>query len=154
LFYFSFNPFRVNADEFKIDILKTYPLLEIEGGYDLLMKILGQNLDTNGKARVSAENSREKLQIKAQQYQKADGKTYLKFDKVKVKFQAGKILDIKFSNQKYDASIVAIINAFVTSNQEFLLNNVYPVVENEFSKAFNQYLDEILGNVPVDELFA
>jgi hypothetical protein len=136
-----------------LDVIVTFPKVNISGDYDLLIKLFGQNLDNKGQGSVVQENARARASLKASKYMK-NGSEYLKFDKMRVKFQAGTIRQLKLGNLfADDQNLEEAANAFIASNSDFLLANIYPPVEKQFADILTSVANQIADTATFDELF-
>lgn len=143
----------MNIDDIKVDVIVTFPKLDIVGKYDLVIKLFGQNLDNRGDGMIKLENARARIAMKASKFIK-NGQEYLKFDKFRIKVQPGTIRNLKLSNLfNNDRGLEDAANAFIASNSEFLLSNVYPTVERYLSELLTQVANTLAETATFDELF-
>ena len=130
-----------------------FPKLDIKTNYDLVIKIFGQNLDNKGEGFIKLENARARVALKGSKYLK-DGKEYIKFERFRMKVQPGTIRQLKLSNLfQNDPNIEDAANAFIASNSEFLLQNVYPTIEKDLAELLTNVANELAKNATYDELF-
>lgn len=91
--------------------------------------------------------------MKATKYNK-DGGEYMKFNKIDIKIHPGKVRYFKltnlFSGQK---SLEEAVNAALTDNPTYLLENVYPSLEKNLGEYFTKAANEILSQATLAELF-
>lgn len=145
--------YRVNLNDIKIDVIVTFPKLDVKANYDLVIKIFGQNLENKGEGIIKLENPRARVALKGSKYIK-NGKEYLKFDRFRIKVQPGTIRQLKLSNLfESDRSIEEAANAFMNANSDFLLQNVYPSIEKDLAELLTNIANEIAKNATYDELF-
>lgn len=150
---FRIEKLRVNLNDIKIDVIVTFPKLDVKANYDLVIKIFGQNLENKGEGIIKLENPRARVALKGSKYIK-DGKEYLKFDRFRIKVQPGTIRQLKLSNLfESDRNIEEAANAFITANSDFLLQNVYPSIEKDLAELLTDVANEIAKNATYDELF-
>lgn len=145
----------MNLDDFKVDAIVTFPKLEIFGKYDAVIKLFGQNLNyRDGDGHVIVEKSRARVAMKGNRYQR-DGQEYLKFEKFRIKVQTGKIKQMKLSNlfQGINEPFEEVANAFIQSNSDFMLANVYPSIEKYLGDILTNIANEIVDTATFDELF-
>ena len=145
----------MNLDDFKVDTIVTFPKLEIFGKYDAVIKLFGQNLNyRDGDGHVIVEKSRARIAMKGNRYQR-DGQEYLKFEKFRIKVQTGKIKQMKLSNlfQGGNEPFEEVANAFIQSNSEFMLANVYPSIEKYLGDILTDIANGIVDKATFDELF-
>lgn len=150
---FKIEKLRANLDELKVDVIVTFPKLDINSNYDLTIKLFGQNLDNRGDGLIKLENARARVAMKASLYQK-NGQQYLRFDKFRVKVQPGTIRRLKLSNLfNNDPNLEQAANTFINSNSDFLLANVYPTVERYLSEILTEAANELAATATFEELF-
>lgn len=91
--------------------------------------------------------------MRATKYQK-NGKTFINFEKFNIKVQPGKIKNVKLTNLfEGQPGLEEIGNAFIRSNSEFLLKDVYPDLEKGLSELLTSIANRITGEASYDELF-
>ncbi|KAG5666670.1 hypothetical protein PVAND_014685 [Polypedilum vanderplanki] len=150
---FKIEKLRVNLNELKVDVLVGFPVLDIDGSYDLKIKLFGQNLDNRGEGSIKVENARARVAMKASLYNK-NGQTYLKFDRFRVKVQPGILRKLKLSNLfNNDPNLVEAANSFINANSDFMLANVYPTIEKQLSEILTDAANELAATATFDELF-
>lgn len=149
---FNIEKLRANLDNATFDFIINIPKLEFTGKYTLKIKILV--LDINGKGDMdgSFENSRARVKMQAQKYQK-NGETFLKFDQFKIKIQVGKN-KINLKNLfNGDPSLGRIGNQFINENSELFLAEIIPGLEKNLAEIFTKTANEIVENASFDEMF-
>lgn len=91
--------------------------------------------------------------MKATKYQK-NGKTFINFEKINIKIQPGKIKNVKLTNLfEGQPGLEEIGNAFIQSNSEYFVSDVYPDIENSLSELLTKIANKITGEASYDELF-
>lgn len=115
--------------------------------YFLVLDIQGKG-DMNG----SFENSRARVKMRANKYQK-NGETFLKFERFNLKIQIGKNkLNLKnlFNG---DPNLGAIGNQFINENSELFLSEIIPGLEKNLAEIFTKTANEIVETASFDEMF-
>lgn len=90
--------------------------------------------------------------MRATKYQQ-NGQTFINFEKIGLKIQPGKFRNIKLENLFDNPALEEIGHAFINSNSEFLLNDVYPDIEKNLSDLLTRVTNQITGQASFDELF-
>lgn len=91
--------------------------------------------------------------MRARKYPR-NGQTYLKFDKFSIKIQPGQVRKVQLTNLfPGNLALEEIANGFISSNSDFLLNDIYPNLENSLSDVFTTIANRIASEASFDELF-
>lgn len=101
----------------------------------------------------STENSKARISLRAKKYPR-NGQTYIQFDKFQIKIQPGMVRKVQLTNLfPGNLALEEIANGFISSNSDFLLNDVYPSLENSLAEHFTAVGNKIAGEASFDELF-
>jgi len=129
---FTIEKMKVNLENVTFDFIINLPKLEFVGKYSLKIRILLLDIQGKGDMDGSFENSRARVKMRANKYQK-NGETYIKFERFNLKIQIGKNkLNLKnlFNG---DENLGQIGNQFINENSELFLSEIIPGLEKKFS---------------------
>jgi ABC-type thiamine transport system ATPase subunit len=100
------------------------------------------------------DNSRGRVTIRAR-VNNVNGVQYIKFDKILIKIQIGQVRKVNFSNLFGGNSAVLeeIANSLIQNQPEFLLQEIYPPIEEHLSQTFTAIANKIATSATFDEVF-
>jgi hypothetical protein len=127
--------------------------LDVRGGYELQIRLLGPPLKSQGIALLKLENYRARISMKGQKYKK-NGAEYMKFDNFKIKIYTGRVRMMKLSNLfNGQKALEDAANALFAENSDFMLATVYPSLEKNLGEYFTKIANRICEEATFDELF-
>jgi Haemolymph juvenile hormone binding protein (JHBP) len=78
----------------------------------------------------------------------------LSFDKFGIKIQPGQLMKVRLTNLfPGNVALEEIANGLISTNSDFLLNDIYPSLENSLSELFTSITNRIAVEATYDELF-
>ncbi|KAG5666680.1 hypothetical protein PVAND_014695 [Polypedilum vanderplanki] len=150
---FVIDKLRVNFNELKMDLLLTTPKLDISGKYKLKFNFLSSLVNSEGEYFTTFENGKIRASLKGYKFMK-NGKEYAKIDPVGIQFQRGQVTNLKMTNL-FNGNVVLseIVHGLLTSNPDYVLNNIYPQVNKYLSNLATEVASRIIVGHSLEELF-
>lgn len=109
-----------------------------------------------GDSSAIIDNSRGRISIKGRKYFGPNGVEYLNFEKFLIKIQIGDVKHAYLSNL-FDSSrsqiLQEIANNLVRNEPQFLLQEIYPPIEEHLSQTFTTIANKLAISATFDELF-
>ncbi|KAL7015294.1 hypothetical protein ACKWTF_016389 [Chironomus riparius] len=150
---FRIEKLRTNFENIKIDVIASFPRLEIRSKYKLILSLLGAPITSDGDLLASFENAKARIGLKAQKYLR-NGVEYIKFEPILLKINIGKVQTLKLSNLFNGNPVLSeVVHAILVSNSDFLLNDFYPHIEKSLSESFTDIANKITKEATFNELF-
>ena len=137
----------------KFDILVLFPRLEMTGKYKFALKILSAPVKGEGDFYTLIENFRGKIRLQGSIYRR-NGLEYINFAPVQIKIAPGVVKDLKLGNFLNGVPILPeTVETVLRSNNDFLLNEMIPHLENSMSQLFTSIANRIAHDAPLNEFF-
>ncbi|KAL7015274.1 hypothetical protein ACKWTF_016371 [Chironomus riparius] len=150
---FKLDKLRVNMKDLKFDALVSLPPFQVISKYQMEFNFFGTRLKSTGDYFAEHAGAKIIMPIRGHRTVK-NGVEVVKFDKIALKFDRGKITQLKISNLfGGNKSIEEIINALVLNNQDFALQNVNPQMEIRLSEIFTEIANKVVANASFDDIF-
>ncbi|XP_055641845.1 protein takeout-like [Toxorhynchites rutilus septentrionalis] len=149
---FQIDNLKINLDKLTFDFNIYLPKLSFRGKYDLKIKLLLLNIAGTGDLKGALENSRARVKLYCEQYEKGDQK-YMRVKRLAVKIQIEKgQFDMKdlFNG---DPVLSQVGNQFINENSRLFLDELTPGLERSLSDTFKNTANEILQLATIDEIF-
>jgi hypothetical protein len=152
---FQIEKLKANMRDLRFDAIVTFPRLEISGKYDLVFGLFGLALKGKGDGSVTMDNSRGRISIRARRYIGPDGKEYVNFEKFNVKVQVGVVKKASLSTLFNGKSPILeeIANQMIRTQPDFLIQEIYPPIENHLSETFTTIANKFSSLATFDEVF-
>jgi hypothetical protein len=152
---FQIEKLKANMRDLKFDAIVKFPRLEITSKYDLVFRLFGLALQGKGDGNSVIDDSRGRISIRARRFIGVDGKEYLNFEKFSVKVQVGVIKKASLSNLFNGKSPILeeIANQIIRTQPEFLLQEIYPPIEDHLSETFTTIANRFSNLATFDEVF-
>ncbi|XP_070504692.1 protein takeout-like [Chironomus tepperi] len=149
---FTIEKLRFNYNKIVLDMITLFPNLTMLGIYDMKAKISILDINGQGDLKASIVNTKMKIKITGSRYN-SNNQTFIKYDKVTIKFQIGKTKVYLTNLFNGDPTLQAVGNQLVNENQDIFFEYIIPVLEKQFAKLFKDVGDAIVEKATVDELF-
>ncbi|KAL7012574.1 hypothetical protein ACKWTF_014936 [Chironomus riparius] len=149
---FVIEKLRFNYNKIALDMIALFPNLTMLGIYDMKAKVAILDITGRGDLKASIVNTKMKMKITGTRYEK-NGQTYVKYDKVTLKFQVGKTKVYLTNLFNGEPTLQAVGNQLVNENQDIFFEFIVPVMEKQFAKLFKDVGDAIVEKATIDELF-
>ncbi|XP_070496818.1 uncharacterized protein [Chironomus tepperi] len=150
---FVIEKLRANPTDIKFDTLIYIPKLDIHGKYKMTFKFLGNLVNSDGDYYTQLTGPKLKFHMKGHRYMK-DGQEFFKFEPFAVKFNRGKVSQLKISNLFGGNKLMGdIVHSIILSNPDFVLQNVYPKIEANLSKILTSLANKVVEKSSFDEMF-
>ncbi|KAG5682953.1 hypothetical protein PVAND_012270 [Polypedilum vanderplanki] len=152
---FQIEKLKANMRDLKFDAIVKFPRLEISSKYDLVFNLFGLALAGKGDGSSIIDNSRGRISIRARRYIGQDGREYLNFEKFNVKVQVGVIKSASLSSFFNGKSPILeeIANQIIRTQPEFLIQEIYPPIENHLAETFTTIANKFSNLATFDEVF-
>jgi hypothetical protein len=149
----TFFKCRTNFENIKIDVITTFPRIEIKSKYKLILSLIGAPLTSDGELSAAFEKTKARISLKANKYIR-NGIEHIKFEPVLLKLNLGKVLHLRLSNLFSGNPVLSeVVHTLLLNNSEFLLNDFYPHIERSLSESFTEIANKIAKEASLDELF-
>ena len=150
-FLIKFN--SANPTDIKFDTIIYIPKLDISGKYKMTFKFLGNPVNSDGDYYSQLTGPKLKFSMKGHRYVK-NGQEFFKFEPFAVKFNRGKVSQLKISNLFGGNKLMAdIVHSIILRNPDFVLQNVYPKIEANLSKILTALANKVVEKSSYDEMF-
>jgi hypothetical protein len=152
---FQIEKLKANVRDLRFDAIVRFPRLDFRANYDLVFNLFGLNMKGKGDAYSIIDNSRGRISIRARKYIGIDGREYLNFEKFNIKIHVGQVRKANLSNLFGGRSAVLeeIVNTMIRTQPEFLLQEIYPPIENHLSESFTSIANKVSHTASFDEVF-
>jgi Haemolymph juvenile hormone binding protein (JHBP) len=149
--HFFPNLKSANIKDLKLDGIVRLPKLDVFGKYKMTFTLLGAKSRSEGDYYTSFENAKIYGKFNAKIINK-NGVEYLRFDPIGIKFDRGKVTNLKITNLFGGNRILGEIVTNLLLNNPDYLQDIYPQIESVLSKLFTNVANRIVENSSLDEL--
>jgi hypothetical protein len=139
--------------DLKIDAFVSLPTFQVMAKYQMEFNFFGSHLKSNGDYFAEHTGAKIIMPIRGRKIVQ-NGKEVIKFDKILLKFDQGKITQLKITNLfRGNKAIEEIIHALLLNNQDFAFKNINPQLEIRLSDIFTDIANNVVRNASFDDMF-
>jgi len=139
--------------DLKIDALVSLPTFQVVSKYQMEFNFFGSRLKSSGDYFAEHTGAKIIMPIRGRRIIR-NGIESIKFDKILLKFDQGKITQLKITNLfGGNKAIEEIIHALFLNNQDFAFKNINPQLEIRLSEIFTDIANNVVKSASFDDIF-